>query len=152
MTKKKRLSKSQLGVIEDLFNGGLDEKTILEKHRVRRSVYNKWLADEKFAEEFGRRIDWLNRQSQALIARYSTLAAAKLVQLTESDKEETARKACLDIISLPRQSAKTQVTRPVEAGTDDRSQQAGELQLSPEVCSRLLTVLAEEESQGEMRK
>ena len=29
------------------------------------------------------------------------LAAAKLVKLTEGDKEETARKACLDIISLP---------------------------------------------------
>ena len=100
MAQRKKLSKKQLAVMEDLFNGGLDEQAVLDKHKVSRNVYDRWLTDGLFVSEFDRRIMSAHRQSAALIARYAPLAAAKLVQLTESEKEETARKACLDIISL----------------------------------------------------
>jgi len=99
MGKRKQLTKRQLAVIEDLFAGELDEQAVLDKHKISRNVYNKWLADECFAEQFNECIARAYRQSELIIARYAPLAAAKLVQLTESDKEETARKACLDIIS-----------------------------------------------------
>ncbi len=93
------LTKRQLAVIDELFDGD-DEQAVLDKYKVSRRLYNKWLADDAFTGEFDRRIDAAFRQSAVLIARYAPLAAAKLVQLTESDKEETARKACLDIISM----------------------------------------------------
>jgi len=106
MPEAKQLTKRQLAVIEDLFAGELDEQAILDKYKLSRKLYNKWRNDDSFTEQFERRIADAYRQSTALIARYAPLAAAKLIQLTESDKAETARKACLDIISMPIPTAK----------------------------------------------
>ncbi len=138
MGDRKRLSKKQLAVIDDLFSCELDEQAILDKYKIKRSTYNQWLAGENFEAELTRRIKTIKLMSEVLIARYSIVAAAKLVQLTESEKEETARKACLDIISLPN-------TTVQEQQTDDEKNQT--LQLSDEVASRLLTALAEEKNE-----
>ena len=100
MTKRGQLSKKQLSVLADLFSGQGDEQAILDKHKISRDTYKKWLTNDNFIEEFNIRVTLAYHQSRALIASYSSLAAVKLVQLTESGKEETARKACLDIISL----------------------------------------------------
>ena len=150
MAKRKQLTKRQLAVIEDLFSDFsiVDEQAVLDKHNVSRSVYNKWLTDSLFTEQFDRRIAAAHRQSAALIARYAPLAAAKLVQLTESDKEETARKACLDIISMP-QIART--CGNASAGANPKSQMANQKsqiapQLSDQTVGRLLAILAEEKN------
>ncbi len=75
-------------------------------------------------------------------------AAAKLVGLTGSKKAETARKACLDIISSPRLSAtKSQgAVKPEAAG----GQEGG--QLSAETASKVLGVLAEGKNKEEKNK
>jgi hypothetical protein len=141
MAKRKQLSKKQLAVIDDLFAGQFDEQAILDKHKVSRNIYNKWLTDEKFTNEFDRRIAALNRQSKLITARYAPLAAARLVQLTESEKEETCRKACLDIISLPPPAAKK-----TEQSTEPQNAPAQEAPLlSDETASRLLSALAQPE-------
>lgn len=150
MAKRKQLTKRQLAVIEDLFSdfSMVDEQAVLDKHKVSRNVYNKWLAEASFTEQFDRRITAAHRQSAALIARYAPLAAAKLVQLTDSDKEETARKACLDIISMP------QIARTCgndSAGANLKSQMANQKsqiapQLSDQTVGRLLAILAEEKN------
>ena len=138
MPLKKRLSKKQLAVIDDLFSGEFDEQMALEKHKVSRNLYNRWLADTLFDTELSRRIASAHRQSQVLIARYASLAAAKLVQLTESDKEETARKACLDIITLPTLTANARrQPDPVEPEQDNTSE------ISPETAGKLLTALTQ---------
>jgi len=139
MAKRKKLSKKQLAVIDDLFSGELEEQAVLEKHKVSRNVYNGWLAEELFSSEFDRRIMSAHRQSVALIAKYAPLAAAKLVQLTESDKEETARKACMDIISLPALLDK-RMAQPSESQTDE-SQTIR--QITEQKASRLLAALAQ---------
>jgi hypothetical protein len=141
MAKRKKLSKKQLAVIDDLFSGELDGQAVLEKHKVNRNVYNRWLADGLFVSEFDRRIMSAHRQSAALIARYAPLAAAKLVQLTESDKEETARKACMDIISLPALLDKRIVQSSELQTTETQPQQ----QLTEQAASRLLAALAQVE-------
>jgi hypothetical protein len=138
MGSKKHLSKRQLAVIEDLFNGELDEQTVLDKHGISRNLYRKWLADEGFANEFDRKIASAYRQSEFIIARYAPLAAAKLVELTESESQETARKACLDIISLPQAAAKK------NKGPSEAEPAEEEPELSDETVSKLLAVLAEE--------
>jgi len=140
MAKKRQLSKKKMDVIEDLFDSQFDEQLVLKKHRLSRAVYNKWLANESFIREFDRRIAWLNRHSQAIIAKYASLAAAKLVQLTDSESQETARKACLDIISLPKLAARKtepQTKHPAKPVPPDS-------QLAPETAGRLLAALAEE--------
>jgi len=138
MADRKQLGKKQLAVIEDMFRGELDEQAILDKHKISKNIYNKWLTDENFIEEFNRRIAWLNRQSELIIARYASLAAAKLVQLTESEKAETARKACLDIISLPKPALSNSQKATVEPQTK---------QLSQATCGRLLAALANEKTE-----
>ncbi|MBA7656987.1 hypothetical protein ES703_64916 [subsurface metagenome] len=141
MARKKQLKKRQLAVIDDMFSGELDEQSVLAKHKVSRDVYNKWLADGDFVEEFDLRIASAHRQSAALIARYAPLAAAKLVQLTESENQETARKACLDIISLPKIGAqKTERPDKATKSSDNPAEQ-----LSEATASRLLAALAEAE-------
>jgi len=139
MAKRKHLRKRQLAVINDLFGGELDEQAVLEKHKVSRYIYNKWLTDGQFSAEFARRIACAHLQSEALIAKYSLLAAAKLVQLTESGNAETARKACLDIISLPKRAAKGAKQGSGQQSDDEHGQQ-----LPQQTASRLLAALADE--------
>jgi preprotein translocase subunit Sec63 len=141
MAGRNKLNKKQLAVMEDLFSGELDERAVLEKHRISGNVYRRWLADGLFASEFDHRITSAHRQSAAIIAKYAPLAAAKLVQLTESDKEETARKACLDIISLPALLDK-KMAQPSETQTAESQQQQ---QITERTAGRLLAALAREE-------
>jgi hypothetical protein len=65
------------------------------------------------------------------------VAAAKLVQLTESENQETSRKACLDVINYLRQKA--------EPVPDDQPEAEKLPDLPPELASRLLAVLAANE-------
>jgi hypothetical protein len=138
-TKLKRLSKRQLAVIEDLFAGRLEEQAVLDKHKVKRSLYNKWLNDQRFIEQFDQQINSAYRQSAAMIARYAPIAAAKLVQLTESKKPETALRACVDIITMPALSQ----TRPDERMKKD-DEESSNNELSPETASKILAALAAE--------
>ena len=140
MARKKHLSKKQSVVIDELFTGQLSETEILKKHNVSRQLFDKWQSDELFAAQFDRRIEALNRQSEFIIAKYAALAAAKLVQLTESKNAETARKACLDIISLPKQLSKK------NEQLDDKETEADTPKLPPETAARILAALAEEKA------
>jgi hypothetical protein len=151
MGKAKKLSKKQLAVIEDLFAGELGEQAVLDKYNISRTIFNKWLADEHFVEQFNERIASSFRQSQLIIARYAPLAAAKLVQLTESDKEETSRKACLDIISMPSSSFGLAVTpaASVKHPSSPEAEPKYPTVLSEQTASRLLAALAEEQASEE---
>lgn len=135
---KRQLSKKQLAVIDDMLDGQFDEQTVLARQKVSRGLYRKWLADEHFIAEFDRRIAWLGRHGRALIANYTRLAAAKLVELSNCDKEETARKACLDIITMSASADKT-AEQPSESQPVDRAVSG----LSDTTASRLLAALAE---------
>ena len=131
------MSKRQFSVIDDLLAGEYDERAVLAKHKVTRNVYNRWLADRKFSDELRRRIESAHRQGELIIARYASVAAAKLVQLTDSENQETARKACVDIISLPKSKGASRQTKP-------QPEPKPPAQLSPEKASRLLAALAKE--------
>jgi len=134
----KSVTKKQRAVIEDLFAGEAGEQQVLERHKVDRRLYDKWLGDERFAEEFERRLQSARRQGELIIARYASFAAAKLVQLTESENQETARKACLDIINYLKPNAEQSPTEQPEAEESSK--------LPPELASRLLAVLAASDS------
>lgn len=143
MTNSNTLTKRQLAVIEDLFAGELEEQAVLDKHNVKPHRYEQWLADERFVECFERRIARAYRDSRIILARYAPVAALKLVRLTECEKEETARKACLDIISL-HASAGTKTPQDTTAPGPEEAPAGG---LSPEAVSRLLAALAKDERQ-----
>jgi len=134
MSDVKQLTKKQLSVIDDLFAGELDEQQVFEKHRINKRLYDKWLAEENFANEFDRRIKSAHRQGELIIARFANVAAVKLVALTESANPETARKACLDVINYLRQNNQLS---PAEQTENEQPPD-----LSPELASRLLAALA----------
>ncbi|MHC4638895.1 MAG: hypothetical protein ACYTBV_15575 [Planctomycetota bacterium] len=136
MTDKRKLTKKQFEVINDLFQGRLEEHAVLEKHKIKRKTFNNWLCDETFKQEFDRRIEWLSRRSKAIIAKYSSLAAAKLIQLTESKSQETARKACMDIISL-------QLTKKQNIEDEQKTEDQNKTQLSPDTAEKILAALAD---------
>lgn len=139
MTNAKPLSAKQLAVIEDLFESK-KEQEILENHNISRKLYDKWLADEAFNRQLDRRVEWENRRSELILARKARDAVSNLVKLTESDKGETARKACLDIITM---RANRSAGAPAMPG--DNPMPAPESpNLSPETAGKLLAVLAEE--------
>lgn len=135
MRQTRNLTKRQRAVIEDLFTSELEEQAVLEKHHVSPSLYHQWLANDRFLERFEQRIAQAYRTGRIILARYATLAATRLVELTDCEKEETARKACLDIISL-HNPAPIQASRVAEDQTDSATA------LSPETASRLLAALA----------
>ena len=129
------LSNKQRAVLNDLFQNGLTEHETLEKHNISPCRYRKWLENGLFSQEINDRIDAAIRQSKLVMARWLPLAAERLAQLTISEKDETARKACLDVISLhtPGAEQKTvEEVKPKELPT-----------LPPEVASKLLAALVE---------
>ncbi|MGD0597691.1 MAG: hypothetical protein ABSA64_09270 [Sedimentisphaerales bacterium] len=137
MSNNNKITKKQRDVIDDLFAGELEEQQVFEKHRINKRLYDKWLTEENFAGEFDRRIKSAHRHGELIIARFANVAAAKLVQLTESENQETSRKACLDVINYLRQKA--------EPVPDDQPEAEKLPDLPPELASRLLAVLAANE-------
>jgi hypothetical protein len=130
------ITKKQRAVLEDLFAGEIEEQEVFEKLRISRRTYEKWLANDNFAAEFDRRIKSAHRESELVIARYASIAAMKLINLTESKNEETSRKACLDVIDYLRQKA--------EPVPKDKPENEKLPDLSPELADRLLAALAQE--------
>ena len=139
MAKSRNISKKQCALIEDIFTGQLTLEQVLAKHNISRSTYYKWLADELFAVQFDMRIAASYRESSALLAGYSPIAAARLINLTESEKPETARKACLDIISLPIEAEFLK-----DEKDNDKNKVDDKAGLDPELASKLLDVLSKE--------
>jgi hypothetical protein len=137
MSNTNGITRKQLAVIEDLFAGELEEQQVLDKHKIDRRVYNKWLVEDNFASEFDRRLKSAHRHGELIIARFATVAAAKLVELTESTNPETARKACLDVINYLRQN-----NQPSPAEQTENEQPPD---LPPELANRLLAALAASE-------
>jgi hypothetical protein len=135
--------KKQSAVIEDLFAGELGEQAVLDKHGVSRELYHQWLADERFIRLLEERIASAYRESELILASYAPVAASKLAELTDCEKEETARRACLDIISMAR-SAPAPVAGTVSV-TDPEAEHP--TKLSEETASKLLAALAEAEDQ-----
>jgi hypothetical protein len=138
MLKPKYLTKKQKSVLEDLFSNRLDLQEVLEKWKVKRQTYYRWHAQEYFAAQFNLRLNLAQREPEVIFARYASNVAERLVGLTVSEKDETARKACMDVITHPDRKAKNKSEKepkPVEEPIPD---------LPPEVASRLLAALAGE--------
>lgn len=133
-SKVNKLTKCQQNFIDELFKSGSDEASVCAKNNISDTLYRRWLNQKAFTDELIFRGGCARRASRILLTQYLTVAAAKLVALTGSDKEETARRACLDILSL--NDTKT-------ASDDEIPTETPALNISPQTASKLLKVLAE---------
>lgn len=141
MTKSNTLTKRQLAVIEDLFASEMEVPEVLDKHHVTPHRYGQWLADERFVECLERRIARAYRESRMILARSAPVAAAKLANLAKGKKDQIARKACLDIISLHTSGGTNAPQGKTAPGQEEATAASG---LSPQALSRLLAALAKE--------
>ena len=141
MSKEKSLSAKQLAVIEDLFEGK-KEQEILKKHNLSRKLYEKWLADETFNRRLDRCAEWENRRSEFMLARSARDAVSKLAGLTKSQQSETARKACVDLITISANRSAGSQTTP----GDNPAPSSESPSLTHETASKLLAVLAKEKT------
>jgi hypothetical protein len=141
MSKPKPLTRRQRVVLDDLFTSEMKEQEVLDKHDVSRSLYHRWLADERFNAEFERRIAQAYQAGRVALARYAPEAASKLIELTACEgKPDIARRACLDIIATqnPATTAPSAVASPPAASEPPTTP------LTPETASRILALLAGE--------
>lgn len=140
MAKTTRVSRRQSALIDELFGGKLNEREVLERHKVGRQLYDRWLADGQFVEQLNRRIVAGHRESIFLIAGNAWSAAVSLLRLAECGKEETARKASLDVITLNKSAAIAGIPTTPGAKTEEAAP------ISAQKASQLLAVLAEEDN------
>ncbi len=139
--KTQKLSKRQINVLDFLFAGELTLNEILKSCRVSQITYYDWLSDPFFLNAFDTRIDSARAILTSTLAAYSQAALLSLVNLTRSEKTETARKACLDIVKLV-QEEKDEQDAKFEIPNVPRLS-VGQEVLSPEQSSSILRALAE---------
>lgn len=133
------LGKRGLAVLEDFLNCEVDEEKIRVKHRISRRKFRELVSSRFFQAEVDRRVEWLKRRSEILVARCQWTAATKLAEAMKSLAGEKAWKGCLDIIRLSGGGV-----RKIEAsGKVERADQPQTV-LEPQTASKILSVLAKE--------
>jgi len=94
------ITKSQAIIVNEMIQDG-DIDKVLDNHRIRIEKFHFWLLDKRFSDYVECCIKFAFLKAKFIIAGYAVTSAAKLIQLMDSDKPETARKACLDILKGP---------------------------------------------------
>ncbi len=103
-------------VAGEVFRGGMSEDEIIETYGVGRGELRSFLKSKAFKKEIGLLCRQAVRDTRFTLTRFAPLAAAKLVELMDSDKPDVVRRAALDLIG--------QVLEPKEDSSDDKSQGA----------------------------
>ena len=137
----KKLSSRQINILNAMFSGDLTLNDILKSCRVSQITYYDWLSDSLFMAAFDKRVDSARAVLTSTLSAYSQAALLALVNLTRSEKTETARKACLDIVKLV-QEEKDEQDAKFEIPNVPRLS-VGQEVLSPEQSSSILNALAE---------
>ena len=92
------LNKRQKDVARALYEGRQSEAEITERFRLGRHRLGQWLATAEFQEELGRLCQSSLRETRFILTRYGPIAALRLAELLGAEKDDTARRAALDMI------------------------------------------------------
>jgi hypothetical protein len=145
-----KLNKRQRMLLDELFAGTISEQEVLDKYRIGRSVFAKWLNEPVFLRALHGRIAAAYHQSSILLARHATAAANRLISLTESNKPDTARRSCLDIIEMGGdRGTKDEGREAIDEGRKMRDEGRGKMDyikpgaLSDSQASKILAALAD---------
>lgn len=131
------LSKRQSRVAEAVYQGRLTDEQIVEQCRVTARQLRRWLQDGEFQSELDRLADESIRQVRFTISRYGPIAALRLAELLGSEKDDTARRAALDVIDR----CIGYRGRPDDSSDGSDGSAAGEL--TDEQARQMLLTLAE---------
>ncbi len=133
----KRLKKVQKEFIKEVFVNSLTQSQAMKMLEISPADYQKWLNEPPFRQELQNQMESALREGKMLIIRHCSLAAAKLISLANSEKEETARKACLDIIQTAQACIENQ---KIISKTDNQQQPQ---QISNGQAAQILEILAQ---------
>jgi hypothetical protein len=78
----------------------VSENAVLKKHNVSRTTYERWLRQKLFSRQFQQYSASLARRTALAVAKAETEVAARLVEITRCQKEESARKACQQVLAI----------------------------------------------------
>lgn len=138
--KTKEKPPNTMDAIDEIIKGE-EEASVLRKHQISPEAFDKLLNSPEFVAQISNHIGISIIRSKLLIAQYAQVATAKLISLTECEKEGTARKACLDVITL----AQKQSDLTIEREKVSEIAESGPAVLTDEQASRMLAALAEDE-------
>ena len=127
-----KLNKKQRDFLDEILNNRSSVELASEKLNISSDCLCKWFASADFTEELAGRLELIIKRADMLISQNRLTAAEKLVNLTSCEKEETARKACLDILELT-------------ATITDKNHKPQQ-KIDPKIAAKLLSILAESEN------
>lgn len=94
------LTRLHYEIIDDLFERGLPESEVNARYGLPPGMLRKWICDPAFDQEVRSRMHATWSGVRIKLARFVPEAANKLIELAQCEKEETRRKACLDVIAM----------------------------------------------------
>ena len=127
-----KLNKKQRDFLDEILNNRSSVELASDKLNISSDCLCKWFASPEFTEELARRLELIIKRADMLISQNRLTAAEKLINLTSCEKEETARKACLDILELT-------------ATITDKNHKPQQ-KIDPKLAAKLLSILAESEN------
>ena len=136
------LTTKQREVARALYEGQLSEEQLSERFGISVRQLRKWLEAEAFQQELGRLCEAAERETRFILNRYGPIAAAKLVMLLDSDKDDTARRVALDMID--------RCLHERTAGSEEDGANR-DAEISDEQARRMLLTLADGIKDGEGR-
>lgn len=126
-----------LRAVDEILKGE-DEAKVLERYEIEPETFDKLLNSPKFILQVSNRIGLSIIRSKLLIAQYAQVATAKLISMTNCEKEETARKACLDVITLATKQSDATIQKEEVSEIVNSANQP----ITDEQASKMLAVLA----------
>lgn len=129
----------QRRLANNLFDLNLSCEEALKKSQVSERIFTAWLGDDWFSGLVDKRARAAVQISRMLISRNAAKAAEQLIELMESDKEETARKACLDVLTAANEINRT--GGEVAAEGADNQQDLG---FDEQTAAKVLRIINEE--------
>lgn len=126
-----------LRAVDEILKGE-DEAKVLERYEIEPETFDKLLNSPKFILQVSNRIGLSIIRSKLLIAQYAQTATAKLISMTNCEKEETARKACLDVITLATKQSDATIQKEEVSEIVNSANQV----ITDEQASKMLAVLA----------
>lgn len=93
------LTIKQKELMDLLFDGKPIDDALLQCS-LTKGLYVQWSASPAWVRAYEERMDELKKQTITIIGAFQPVAAVKLIALMDSEKEETARHACLDVLRL----------------------------------------------------
>ena len=92
------LTINQKQVARAVYEGRLSEDEIVEQFNLRPQRLSRWLQTEAFQQELHRLCETSIHETRCIISRFGPTAALQLASLLGSDKDDTVRRAALDLV------------------------------------------------------